>query len=242
MFDIGLFASFGAGVISFLSPCILPLVPPYLCFLAGTSLEELTTAGASPPRGRAVLRAIAFVAGFAVVFVILGAGASTLGRLATDHLAWLSRVAGAVIVLIGLHMSGLMRFDFLLRQVRLETAGPIGLFGAFVVGLAFGFGWTPCVGPVLAAILLLAGTQDSVGDGIALLAAYAAGIGVPFIVAAALTGAFLRFAARFRRHLHKVEIAMGLMLIMTGVVIATGFMPVIGNWLTDIIPALGRIG
>jgi cytochrome c-type biogenesis protein len=242
MFDVGLFASFGAGIVSFLSPCILPLVPPYLCFLAGASLQTLTE-GADPTIGRrAVGRALAFVAGFAVVFVALGASASTLGQLVSDHLTWLSRIAGGVIVLLGLHMLGLFRWTVLMRQARFEAAQPVGFLGAFVVGLAFGFGWTPCVGPILASILLLAGTQDSVGRGAALLAAYAAGIGVPFVAAAFFTGPVLRWLARFRRHLGTIEKAMGFALVITGITIAMGWMPVVGNWLVEMIPALGRIG
>jgi cytochrome c-type biogenesis protein len=242
MFDIGLVARFGAGILSFLSPCILPLVPPYLCFLAGTSLETLEK-GTDPAIGlRAIGRAVAFVAGFAAVFVALGASASSLGQLVADHLTWLSRIAGGVIVLLGLHMLGLFRWSMLMRQARFEASRPVSFLGAFVVGLAFGFGWTPCVGPVLASILLLAGTQDSVGHGAMLLSAYAAGIGVPFIAAAFFTGPVLRWLARFRGHLGTIEKVMGLALVITGVTIAMGWMPIVGNWLVDVIPALGRIG
>lgn len=242
MFDVGFVASFGAGILSFLSPCILPLVPPYLCFLAGVSLETLEK-GTDPAIGqRAIGRAVAFVAGFAAVFVALGASASSLGQLVSDHLTWLSRIAGGAIVLLGLHMLGLLRWSLLMRQARLEASRPASFLGAFVVGLAFGFGWTPCVGPVLASILLLAGTQESVGRGALLLSAYAAGIGVPFIVAAFFTGPFLRWLARFRSHLGTIEKVMGLALVITGVTIAMGWMPIVGNWLVDVFPALGRIG
>jgi cytochrome c-type biogenesis protein len=242
MFDVGLVASFGAGIVSFLSPCILPLVPFYLCFLAGTSLEALSEDASPAVSLRAITRATAFVAGFGVVFVALGASASSLGQLVSDHLTWLSRIAGGIIVLLGLHMLGLLRWSLLMREARFETNRPASLIAAFVVGLAFGFGWTPCVGPVLASILLLAGTQDSGGRGAALLAAYAAGIGVPFIAAAFFTGPFLRWLARFRRHLGTIEKAMGLALVLAGVVVFMGWMPVVGNWLVDVFPVLGRIG
>jgi cytochrome c-type biogenesis protein len=156
--DIGLLASFGAGLVSFLSPCILPLVPPYLCFLAGTSLSELTADRTVATT--ALARALAFVIGFTCVFVALGASASTIGRLVSDHLALLSRIAGIVIAVLGLHMVGMFRIPVLMRQARFETVGPpASMAGAFAVGLAFGFGWTPCVGPVLASVLLLAGTE-----------------------------------------------------------------------------------
>jgi cytochrome c-type biogenesis protein len=241
--DVGLLASFGAGIVSFLSPCILPLVPPYLCFLAGASLEQLTENPNRLQTARVVARAVAFVIGFSVIFIALGASASTLGRLVSDHLTILSAIAGAIIFLLGLHMLGLLRIDLLLRQVRFEPSErPASLFGAFVIGLAFGFGWTPCVGPVLASILLIAGTKDAVGEGAGLLAAYAAGIGVPFVVAALFTGPFLRWAARFRRYLGLVEKAMGAVLAITGVLIFTGMMPVIGIWLLENVPVLGRIG
>jgi cytochrome c-type biogenesis protein len=242
MFDIGLAASFGAGIVSFLSPCILPLVPPYLCFLAGTSLATLSQ---DPNRAiglRVIGRAIAFVLGFAVVFVALGASASSLGRLVSDHLFWLTRISGVVIVLLGLHMLGVFRWSVLMRQARFEPGRPASLLGAFAVGLAFGFGWTPCVGPVLASILLLAGTQDSVARGAALLSAYAAGIGIPFIVAAFFTGPFLRWLTHFRRHLGRIEWGMGLALVLTGLAIFFGWMPIVGNWLLEAFPILGRIG
>ncbi|MGA7487052.1 MAG: cytochrome c biogenesis protein CcdA [Xanthobacteraceae bacterium] len=239
--EIGLGASFGAGLVSFLSPCILPLVPPYLCFLASTSLSELT---AERTAGTRVLgRAIAFVVGFACVFVALGAGASAIGQLVSDRLGLLSRIAGVIIIVLGLNMAGIFRIPVLMRHARFETAArPAGMLGAFAVGLAFGFGWTPCVGPVLASILLLAGTEATVGRGAGLLTAYAAGIGVPFVAAALFTGSFLRLAARFRAHLAVVEKAMGFVLVGTGLLVFLGAMPVIGGWLLEYVPVLGRIG
>jgi cytochrome c-type biogenesis protein len=241
--DIGVWASFGAGILSFLSPCILPLVPPYLCFLAGTTLDSLTRASDAVSSAQVMLRAIAFTLGFSCVFVALGASASTLGGLVSEHLTLLTRVAGVVIVLLGLHMLGVLRLGFLMRQVKIEPASrPAGAAGAFAVGLAFGFGWTPCVGPVLTSILLLAGTSDTVGHGAVLLAAYSAGIAVPFLVAALFTGPFLRWTAHFRSRLALVERIMGGALIATGLVIFAGAMPAVGAWLQDFVPILGRIG
>lgn len=239
--DIGLLASFGAGLVSFLSPCILPLVPPYLCFLAGTSLSELTAD--KTVATTALVRALAFVSGFSCVFVALGASASTIGGLVSDHLALLSRIAGIVIVVLGLHMVGIFRIPVLMRQARLVIVGPpASMAGAFAVGLAFGFGWTPCVGPVLTSILLLAGTEATVGRGAALLMAYAAGIGVPFVAAALFTGPFLRLAARFRAQLSTIETAMGAVLVATGLLVFAGALPAIGGWLLEHVPVLGRIG
>jgi cytochrome c-type biogenesis protein len=241
--EIGLVASFGAGLVSFLSPCILPLVPSYLCFLAGASLSELTEEKTATLTAHVLTRAVAFVLGFSVVFVALGASASTIGLLVSDHLTLLSRVAGIVIVVLGLHMAGVFRLVPLMREARFHPMQrPAGIAGAFVVGLAFGFGWTPCVGPVLAAVLLLAGSEATVGRGAGLLAAYAAGIGVPFIAAALFTRPFLAFAARFRGRLSLIEKAMGLVLVGTGVLVFAGAMPVIGGWLLDYVPLLGRIG
>jgi len=240
--DVGLLASFAAGIVSFLSPCILPLVPPYLCFLAGSSLEELTADPRLATTLRVTSRALAFVAGFGAVFIALGASASTLGQFVSDHLALLSRIAGVVIVFFGLHLLGAFRLGFLMRQAHWQPLHPTGVFGAFVVGLAFGFGWTPCVGPVLASILLVASTENTVGRGAALLAAYAAGIGVPFLVAALFTRPFVTWLARFRRRLRLIEQIMGVALIITGGLIFFGAMPVIGNWLLEYVPILGRIG
>ncbi|MER2266003.1 cytochrome c biogenesis CcdA family protein [Methylobacterium oxalidis] len=241
--DVGILTAFGAGLLSFLSPCILPLVPPYLCFLAGVSLQELVERPDRSLARRAVLRALAFVLGFSTVFVALGASASAAGQLLADHVGVLSRVAGIVIAALGLHLIGVFRWMPLLRDVRVQVeARPQGVAGAFLVGLAFAFGWTPCVGPVLASILLLAGGEDEVARGAWLLAAYAAGIGLPFVAAAFFTGPFLRLAGRFRRHLRTVEATMGLALVATGLVIFGGWMPLVGAWLTDAVPVLGRIG
>ena len=239
--DIGLVASFGAGLVSFLSPCILPLVPAYLCFLAGTSLSELTTDRAA---GMTVLgRALAFVIGFTCVFVALGASASTVGQLVSERLTLLSRIAGIIIIVLGLHMAGIFRIPLLTRHARFETVErPASMVAAFAVGLAFGFGWTPCVGPVLTSILLLAGTEATVGRGVALLTAYAAGIGIPFLAAALFTGPFLRVATRFRAHLPIVEKVTGMVLVGTGLLVLVGAMPVIGGWLLEYAPILGRIG
>jgi cytochrome c-type biogenesis protein len=241
--DIGLMASFGAGLVSFLSPCILPLVPSYLCFLAGASLSDLTAEKSAGLTGQVLVRALAFVLGFTFVFVALGASASTVGQLVSDHLTLLSRIAGVVIIVLGLHMAGLFQLSVLMREARFQPMQrPASMAGAFVVGLAFGFGWTPCVGPVLASILLLAGSDATVGRGAGLLAAYAAGIGVPFMAAALFTRPFLALGARFRAYLSVIEKAMGLVLVGTGVLVFFGAMPVIGGWLLDYVPFLGRIG
>jgi cytochrome c-type biogenesis protein len=241
--DIGVWASFGAGILSFLSPCILPLVPPYLCFLAGTTLEDLTNRGGNVPTSQVMIRALAFTLGFSSVFIALGASASSLGQLVSEHLTLLSQIAGIIIVLLGLHMLGVTRLLFLMRQAKFEpTSKPVGVGGAFVVGLAFGFGWTPCVGPVLTSILLLSTTADTVNRGVALLAAYSAGIAVPFLIAALFTGSFLRLTMRFRKSMALVEKIMGGALVATGLLIFFGAMPAIGAWIQENIPFIGTIG
>lgn len=237
-----------AGMLSFLSPCVLPLVPPYLCFLAGTSLAELTgqeTEGRVSPavKRRVRLAALAFVLGFATVFVLMGATASAVGQLLSQYLDLLAKVAGVVIIVLGLHFLGVFRIGLLFRQARFEgPAKPMGLIGAYVVGLAFAFGWTPCVGPVLASILFLAAGEDSLLSGTSLLGVYAAGIGLPFLAAAFAIGPFLAFMKRFRGHLDKVEKGMGALLVITGVLFLTGAIPEVAYWMQETFPALSRIG
>ena len=233
-----------AGLVSFLSPCILPLVPPYVSFLAGASLDELTSPGTHPDlTRRAVARAAAFVLGFATVFVIFGASATLIGKLIADYIPLLSRLAGAIIILFGLHFLRVFKIPLLYREARFQVVRqPTGFVGAFVIGLAFAFGWTPCVGPVLASILFVAGAEDTARQGAILLAAYAAGIGVPFLLAAAFIRPFIGFLKRFRAHLGMVEKVMGAMLVATGVLILTGRMADVAGWLLDTFPVLGRVG
>src|SRR2546430_309419 len=203
--DVTMFAALVAGLVSFLSPCVLPLVPPYLAFLAGNSLERLAEDEA-PPRVRrdTVLAALLFVAGFSTVFVALGASASALGTLIRFYSNELAIVAGVVIIIMGLHFLGLTPISLLNRQARIDVQKPVGLWGAYVMGLAFALGWTPCIGPILAAILAVAASHATVGRGASLLAVYSLGLGVPFIVAALAVGPFAAFLARLRAHLAHV--------------------------------------
>ncbi len=234
-----------AGLLSFLSPCILPLVPAYLAFLTGSELGALTGDQASDPGvgRRPVIRAIAFAVGFATVFVLLGAGASYAGRLLSVWFDWLAVIAGAIISIMGLHFLGVFRIALLFREARFQTSGrPASLLGAYVVGLAFAFGWTPCVGPVLASILLVAGAQETATQGTLLLGAYALGIGIPFVLAAAFAGPFMRFLVRFRRHIGMIEKILGATMVATGLLIMSGKMSLVGNWLLETFPVFGRIG
>lgn len=242
--SISLGAAWLAGLLSFISPCVLPLVPPYLCFLAGISLDELTDENRPPLlSGRIVAMAIVFVLGFASVFVALGASASFIGKFVTEHLNILGYIAGVIILIMGLHFLGIFRIGLLFREARFQVGRkPIGLLGAYVVGLAFAFGWTPCVGPVLATILLIAGTEGDAWSGATLLLAYALGIGIPFILAALFAGPFMRFMARFRQHMATVEKVMGGLLVVTGILFLTGGMQWMGYYLLEMFPGLGQVG
>lgn len=257
MIDITIGGVFIAGLLSFVSPCVLPIVPPYLCFLAGVSLEQLESGGEMQTPAltqRIVLAALAFVAGFGTIFVLLGATASFFGQMLREIMSWtvsmggweiniVAALAGAVILIMGLHFLGLFRIGFLYREARVHVERkPAGLLGAYGIGLAFAFGWTPCIGPVLAAILAIAGTEDTVGQGAGLLAVYAMGLGLPFIGAAAFSRPFLRWASRFRKNMVTVERVMGGMLVFTGILFITGRMSAMSYWLLETFPVLGTIG
>ena len=233
-----------AGLLSFLSPCVLPLVPPYLSFLAGSGVAELAKGGEADGalRRRAVLAAAFFVLGFSTVFVALGAGASLVGSLLRAYSHVLSQIAGVAIIGMGLHFLGVFRIGFLAREARIEAGGGGGPGGAFLMGLAFAFGWTPCIGPVLAGVLAVAGSEATVARGAGLLAVYSLGLGVPFLLAAFAMGPFLRFLARFRRHIGWIEKAMGAFLVLTGIAFLTGTISQFGFYLLEAFPALGRLG
>ena len=244
MLDVGFGAALLAGLLSFVSPCVLPIVPPYLAYLAGLSFDQVASdAERSGNSRRIVLSSVAFVAGFTTVFVALGATASLVGQVIAQWFDVLSVVAGIIIIIMGLHFLGVFRIALLYRDTRIEVSRkPAGLFGAYILGLAFAFGWTPCVGPVLAAILFVAGSQGEAVRGAGLLAVYSLGIGLPFILAAAFATRFLAFAARFRRHMHKVEMVMGSFLVLTGILFITGQMAAISYWLLETFPGFANIG
>jgi len=241
--DVTYAAALFAGLLSFLSPCVLPLVPPYLVYLAGASLERLAFAEPEPTvRRETVLAALLFVAGFSTVFVAFGASASVIGGLVRLYSQELAIVAGIAIILMGLHFLGLTRITLLMREHRLPMARPVGLWGAYAMGLAFAFGWTPCIGPILAAILAVAASKETVSKGASLLAVYSAGLGIPFLVAAFAIEPVAAFITHFRRHLETVEKVMGGLLVLTGIGFLTGFVTQASFWLLETFPALGKIG
>jgi len=242
--DIGVGGALLAGLLSFVSPCVLPIVPPYLAYLAGISFSELTDENVPAGTARRIfLSSLFFVLGFTTVFVALGATASVIGQSIAQYFDTLSIIAGALIIVMGLHFLGVLRIGLLYREARIDVGRkPVGYLGAYVMGLAFAFGWTPCVGPVLAAILFVAGSEDTALRGAGLLAAYSIGIGIPFMIAALFAGRFLSLANRFKKHMHKVEMAMGGLLVLTGILFITGSMSYIAQWLLDTFPGFATIG
>ncbi len=240
--DVTLPAAALAGLLSFLSPCVLPLVPPYLTFIAGTTIEEVANVREARARRNILIAAALFVCGFSTVFVGLGATASVVGQVLREHLRLLSVLAGGAIILMGLHFLGVFRFAVLYREARLDVQKPVGTWGAYVMGLAFAFGWTPCIGPILAAILAVAASQATAGKGAALLAAYSLGLGAPFFLAALAIEPFIRWIKRFKRYFGVLERAVGVLLVLTGVGFLTGSIQDVSFWLLQTFPALAAIG
>ncbi len=227
-------AAFLAGLLSFLSPCVLPLVPGYVSLVSGASADRLSTAPEQQQRpllSTVMLNSCLFIAGFSLVFIALGAVATTVGQLTREFHRELAMVAGAVIIIFGLHLTGLVKIKALYADKRMHSVGGAGKAGAFLVGFAFAFGWTPCIGPILAGILVLAGSQDTVMKGILLLAVYSLGLAVPFLLTSLGVNRFLAFYARFRRHLHTVEVISGVLLIVFGVLIALGRFSMLSGYL-----------
>jgi cytochrome c-type biogenesis protein len=242
MTNVTLLAAFLAGVLSFISPCVLPLIPGYLSFVSGITLEEMRGGGslAAPRPGarrKAVIASLAFVLGFSLVFISLGASATALGAYLMERLTVLGKIAGIIIILFGMHMMGILRIGWLYSEKRVQTQKkPAGFFGAMVVGVAFAFGWTPCIGPILAAILAVAAAQESVGQGVKLLAVYSLGLGIPFIATSLAINQFFAASARIRKHYHAIEVVSGALLVIVGVLIFTNRFTIIAQYLSPFLP------
>jgi cytochrome c-type biogenesis protein len=250
--NVTLLAAFGAGLLSFVSPCVLPLIPGYLSYISGVSLDEMrggtaTMAGGggsgvavavSPDvRRRVLISSLAFILGFTLVFVAIGASASAIGQFVSQQLPMLGRIAGIVIIIFGLHTMGVLRIEWLYQEKRLQAGrAPGGPLGAMLVGIAFAFGWTPCLGPILSGILFLAGAQDTVGEGVRLLSVYSLGLGVPFFATALAINRFFAVQARIRRHYHAIEVVSGVLLVAIGLLIFTNKFTVLAQWLTPYLP------
>ncbi|MBY5932998.1 cytochrome c biogenesis protein CcdA [Tateyamaria omphalii] len=246
MFDVTFLGALLAGLLSFLSPCILPIVPFYLSYLAGVGMNQISAEAeiSREVRMRAFLAACCFALGVITVFMGLGATATAFGQMVREYFDVLRWIAAAIIIAMGLHFLGVVRIGFLYRQFRADAGNTsnVGLLGAFVIGLAFAFGWTPCVGPVLAAILFTAAGQDTASQGASLLFVYGLGMTLPFIAAALFIGPFMSWMARFRRHLGLIEKAMGALLILFGVLIATNSINYIAQWMLEHVPWFSAIG
>ncbi len=246
MLEVTFWGAAVAGLLSFLSPCILPIVPFYLSYLAGTGMNQISADAPVTPavRNRAVAAAVLFSLGVITVFMGLGASASVFGQMVREYFDILRWIAAGLIIVMGLHFLGVIRIGLLYRQFRADAGevSNLSLAGAYIVGLAFAFGWTPCVGPVLAAILFAAAGTETAGKGAMLLFTYGAGMTLPFVIAAAFIGPFMRWMAGFRRHLPVIEKIMGLMLIVFGLLIATNSMNVIAQWMLDMFPQFATMG
>ncbi|WP_375227854.1 cytochrome c biogenesis CcdA family protein [Roseobacter sp. S98] len=230
-----------AGIISFLSPCVLPIVPPYLAYMSGVSLSEMS--GENAARRRAVISALFFVMGLSTVFLILGFTASAFGAFFLQNQLLFARISGIVIIIFGLHFLGVFRIPFLDREARLDAGERGGSsFGAYILGLAFAFGWTPCIGPQLGAILSLAASEASVTRGTVLLGIYAAGLGIPFLLAAMFITRAMGVMNRLKRHMHTIERVMGGLLLLVGLAMLTGAFTTFSWWLLEKFPALALLG
>ncbi|MFI5252063.1 MAG: cytochrome c biogenesis CcdA family protein [Bacteroidota bacterium] len=244
MENVNIVTAFIFGVISFISPCVLPIVPGYISFISGVSFEEMND-GVSwkNARKRVLANSLFFVLGFSVVFIMMGASASAIGQFLREQLRIISKVAGVLIFIFGLHMAGIFKIGFLNYEKRFHSsAKPIGFLGSFLVGLAFAFGWTPCIGPILAGILTIAAQQSTVGKGIILLAFYSAGLGIPFFLTGMSITAFYKVFNKFKMHLHKVEIVGGVLLMGVGILIFTNYLTIISGYLSKWFPFLNSLG
>ena len=230
-----------AGVLSFLSPCVLPIVPPYLAYMGGITMGELT--GQAGKRRSAVLPAVFFVLGLSTVFLLMGFAASSFGRLFLQHQDLMGRISGVVIILLGLHFLHVLRIPILDQEARLDAGNRGGSsLGAYVLGLAFAFGWTPCIGPQLGAILSMAASEANVSRGTLLLACYAVGLGLPFLLAALFIERSISVMSRLKRHMKLIERSMGVLLILVGLALVTGALSEFSFFLLETFPVLGTLG
>jgi cytochrome c-type biogenesis protein len=230
--SVGLPLAFGAGILSFLSPCVLPLIPSYVSFITGLSLED---AGAR--RWTAVTHAVFFVLGFTLIFVALGASATALGGLLRFHRIWLERIGGVLIILFGLYLLGVFQWGALARERRIHLQNkPVGYLGSALVGLAFGAGWSPCIGPILGAVLTYTSATATLGQGMGLLLAYSLGLGLPFLLAALLVDRFIGWFQRYRRFIPLVNRIAGIVLVVVGVLLLTGYFSLLATWLQQLTP------
>ena len=244
MADVSIFAAFSAGIISFVSPCVLPLIPAYISFISGMSIDTLRNVGEKRKNVKTVaVSSAAFILGFSVVFILMGASATFIGNLLLEKLAVLTKIAGVVIIILGLHFIGVFRIKFLNYEKRINVkSSKLGIIGVFIAGMAFAFGWTPCIGPILAGILALAATKETVYEGVFLLAAYSLGLGIPFFITGIATNTFFNLFSRIKKYFKIVEIIGGIFLIIIGLMIMFDYFTIISAYLIQWFPFLGSIG
>lgn len=236
--NVSLLAAFAAGFLSFISPCVLPLIPGYISFVSGVSVDEMRSdAPPAASRLQVFVTSLAFVLGFSLVFIALGASATAIGKFMFSKLPLLSKLAGVVLIIFGLHTMGVFRLAFLDTEKRVhQQRKPAGPLGAMLVGIAFAFGWTPCIGPILGGILAIAGSKNSVGEGVTLLAVYSLGLGIPFLITSLAINQFFGAAKRIRKYYHAIELTSGALLIAIGVLILTGQLTIIVRYLEPYLP------
>ena len=243
MQNVGILTAFVFGLLSFVSPCVLPIVPGYISFISGVSLDEMQSAEHKKSALRSIMvNSLFFISGFTLIFVLLGATATTLGKTFNEYYSTISRIAGVLLIVFGLQMMGLFRIDFLNYEKRFHIRQrKLGKFGSFLVGTAFAFGWTPCIGPVLAAILVIASQQDTVYKGIGLLASYSLGLGIPFFLTGLSINAFFNVFNKVKKHFHAIELAGGAMLVVLGVLMITNYLTIISAYFSRWFPFLNEL-
>ena len=243
--QVSVVAAFIAGILSFLSPCVLPLVPGYISFMSGVSIEDLRHGDRREILTKTVFTSLAFILGFSLIFVLLGATATTIGKFLLSKIVLISKIAGIIVIILGLHFLGLFKktLQFLNYEKRFHVQNiKPGIVSAFVVGLAFAFGWTPCIGPILGPILFLAGGQDTVWNGIFLLSVYSLGLGIPFLLTAIATHSLLNVFDKVKRHFQVLEIISGVFLIFIGILMVTGQLSILATKLIQWFPGLANLG
>jgi cytochrome c-type biogenesis protein len=237
--EVSIITAFIAGIISFISPCVLPLVPAYLSFISGVSLDDIKGQQRAAVLGTVTKNTIFFVLGFSAVFVAFGATATTIGQFLGENKALISRIAGVLVIIFGLHFIGIYRIKWLLMEKRFQTQGSkVSLLSSFAIGLAFAFGWTPCIGPILAGILAIAATQETVWQGILLLAIYSAGLGLPFLITGLAFNSFLTVSGRIKKHFRLVEAIGGVLLVIVGILLVTNSFTLLSGYISQLFPWL----